>query len=230
MAKGETTVQTTPTPAVSPGAATREAVEAEIALLPQRYETELAYRPKFTQVDIEAMKQYAPEVFGLQEQFARQERALGEELYPEMYGAEKKLGGIVGGDVSGEFSPEEQQYYLDTFRSEEAAAGRLGSPTASLNISNKLAMLKEQRRAQRMGELMSYAGRTPVVGSQQFQPQTTAGQPTQTGALTSSILGYAAGTYKPATTQTTSSPFDWASVLSGGLSGGGAVAGGMIAV
>jgi hypothetical protein len=222
MAKGETKIQYSQPPSM--GATTREAIEAEVAMMPQRYETELAYRPKFTQVDIEALRQYAPAVLGLQQESARGEKALQEELYPEAMAGERKLGTtMAGADLTGGFSPEEEAYYKDQFRSEEAVAGRLGSPVASLNIANKLASMKEQRRAQRMGEILSYTGRTPVVGSQQFQPQVSAGQPTLTGQFMGSQLGYAQTAYAPkAIRQRQGMPWEtFGQLVGGGMQAGG---------
>ncbi len=205
--KGATNIEYSQPPSV--GTTTREAIQAEVEMLPKRYETELAYKPKFTQVDIEALKQYAPAVLGLQQEFARQEKTLQEELYPEAMAGERKLGTtMTGADLTGGFSPEEEAYYKDQFRSEEAVAGRLGSPVGSLNIANKLAMLKEQRRSQRMGEILSYTGRTPVVGSQQFQPQVSAGQPSLTGQFLGSQLGYAGSAYAPRQTRTKYNPWE----------------------
>lgn len=194
MSSGGTTfVQ--PPKSQSSAAATKEAIQAEIELLPQRFETELEFAPKFAEVDLRTIQQFAPEIVDLGRTFAREERALQEELYPGQIAAERALAEKIELGLEEGIPPDVEEAFLDRFRSEEAVGGRLGSPVGSINVARKLAGLSEAFRSQRVSEGLSFAGKLPVVGSSQFnvsRPQTS---PTVTGQTVAPQLGFAASTF-----------------------------------
>lgn len=190
-------------PAPDVAGATREAIETEFELLGPRLEKELEFRPQFAQAEIETLLQFAPQFADIQQQLARRERGLQEELFPEEVGVERALGRTLEEQLAAFERPtadipaDLEAALSERFRAEEASAGRFGSPVGSLNLAKNLGFAGEELRRQRVAEqaqtlaqAAGFTGRVPFVsGAQTPVPRPVAAGPTLTGGLTGQQLG-----------------------------------------
>lgn len=89
--------------------ATEAAIRTEIELLPERFEAELEFKPKFAEAEFAAIEQFAPELAqlfadiqtGTGSDLARQQRELQKELFPEETGLQEQLGGVLSERLGG---------------------------------------------------------------------------------------------------------------------------------
>jgi len=167
--------------APSPGKVARQAINAELKLLPRRVAAEEAFAPRLAQLQADILGRFAPQVAGiqagLQEQFggrlARFGRQLQEELFPEEIAAGRQVGQAILGDIEaserGELPAGIQDALLEQFRAGEAFGGRLGGPVGAVNIGRKFADVLLRQRGQALQRGQQFAGRitpqaAPTIG------------------------------------------------------------------
>lgn len=182
----------------------REAIETEIEMLQPRLEAEREFGSQFAGVNLETLQEYYPEIAklysGIREteggRLARFEKSLQEELYPEETAVNKALGEKILGGLGGGIPSGVESAFRERFRSEEASAGRLGSPVGGVNVAREMAGLSEKIRAQRIGEALSYTGGMSEIGLGDVTLSEPTTAPTlTTGEYVSPFLGMESSIY-----------------------------------
>ena len=157
---GSTAPAPTPPAPPSMGAQTRDAIEAQVEMMPQMYETQLEYAPKFSQLEYDMYSQFMPE-------YTRQQEAMLEELYPDIKELRDQLSVEAKGymqDGTPEWARKQYQSDLNSQLGYNAA-----SPVAADYKSR--AMLQQGEDWRRYGHNLSniLVNRMPVQGVSAFQ-------------------------------------------------------------
>jgi hypothetical protein len=168
---------------ISPNRLTREALE-----------TELEFRPRFREQDIQDLLQLGKAVADLQRtegfRLTREERALMEELEPETFAVQRELANRTLSRLQQPLTPQLEASFRERLRSEEALGGRLGSPVGSVNVAKSLAELEEAIFQSSANTALSFLGRSTLSPATVTSPG--AGD---FGRFVSPSLGFGASTF-----------------------------------
>lgn len=193
----------------SPTRTATKATQAQIAQLPLILQAQEEYGPKFTQADLELLREFAPQVV---EEQMKLEREFGPELArltrerqallaPETIVGQERLQEELERPVSELLTPEEEQQFKADLRAAQSVRGLAESGEAAIDEIRQLTALRQQIKAQRLNLALSAIGRVPIGASNVIQtPTPSPGQLVQ-NVTPSDIFGLTASNYQQLTRQ-----------------------------
>jgi len=139
------------------GESTAAALEAQIAAIPEIYKAQLEWQPQILGQQIEAAKQYAPEMAELYTSLQEKYR---NRLNPGWYETYKGVTDRVqeGLGQAGEIPEDLRKAYEEQIRAAQSVRGNAYSPISASSESQQLAALSEQARQQRLAQAAAVLG------------------------------------------------------------------------
>ena len=169
-----------PTPPPSQAETSAQAIQSQIDALPKILAAQQQYGDQFSQEQLDSINQFggpfADAILKLQQQFAPQYKAISDTLNPEVAAAQRNLTGFLDQTDDAEYNSLAPGV-LANVRAGQSQRG-LGaiSPLGSVDESVQLAQLKSSLKDRRLNISLATAGRTPIGGIQNIQPNTGTGQ------------------------------------------------------
>lgn len=180
MGGGDVQAPAPPPAPPSPGETSAEAIQAQIAALPEILQAQQEFGPQFSQEQLQQLQQFGPQfaqtALELQREFAPQFVDVERQLAPELAEAQRTLAGFLRDTDEEEF----QRLVPGLVEQTRAAQSVRGlgdiSPLGAVSESVQVQQLRENLRNRRLDVALSTAGRVPISGVPQIQGQTGVGQ------------------------------------------------------
>jgi len=188
---GDTTIQE-PTPPEMPsiGEQTSDAVAAQVAALPQIYQSQLQYQPKFAQLDFDMYQKYQPQYTQVTEDTYKQ-------IYPELAQLRDDLTQQASEYMQGGLPDYARKEYLSNLNSE--LGYNAASPVAADYKSRGLMQQGEDWRRYGQNFANTLVNRMPITQAYNYQaPQQQVTMPTGNALIDAGTSQY--GTYSNAYT------------------------------
>lgn len=188
--------QPAPPPAPSVGETSAQAIQAQIAALPQILASQQQYGPQFSQLNLEQLQEYGPQfaeaALQLQKQYAPQFADVERQLSPELAGAQSTLANFLNQTDQAEYDALAPGLLQDVRAAQSQRGLGAISSLGAIDESVQLQRLRQSLRDRRLNVALSTAGRVPISSFPQIQGQSGTGQLVQ-NVNPDSIFGYQQG-------------------------------------